>query len=286
MDPSSILRQIRESKPAISVIGEDLLDRWHFGNFTRPTQEDPRVKVFACDPTNTLFQPGGAAAVHHSLSQILPGSVRRSESQRQSFKDRYVDVAENRLVFRGDTDMAHSEHPWIPAEDPIYSPNAVVSDYGKGMFNWQNLGEFAKKYEGNVIFSPHLSNCDLASRESVVPLIEWTWVVNQHEYQALRAQGAADRLPHIIVTRGQKDVLVHDQSGAFRASVVPRLKPGHTVGIGDVFLAAFSAACFSRVDLKKAVKFAVWICGESLASGRLGTCYVLCFDLNEAVSRL
>lgn len=280
MDPKTILSRIRKAKPKITILGESLLDVWHIGNLGVPAQEDNRVRRFVTE--RKIEMAGGAANVRVSLAVLLGAPVHHLTSPVISRKSRWWDEGEQRLVFRHDQDGLAAEQEWgIITIDR----NLLISDYGKGMFTWPQLRQMSGCFP-KAIFSPHLMTCRKFQRDQdLTSFKDWIWVVNCGELSTLAdtEDTARAKMPSrvtLIETMGSENVAVY-RPGYF-AEFIPVQNVTnhlHTVGIGDCFLAAFSAATFSGIELRDAVEFAIQVCGSVLIARRPGTCCIQEEDL-------
>lgn len=285
MNFQKILEQIRSVKPEVVVIGEQIRDLWYYGRYTKQSQETPDLKVFVeSEDTAEYNQPGGAAGTYHNLCRLY-GEYPHEKHSRISFlsptganlvtvKTRFYDTEEKQIVFRYDCDSTYSP---LAVDRVPSNKSIIISDYGKGLLNWSVLAEIAEKTKGRkVIFSPHLVNC--GKFVSAKGFQDWVWVFNREEYTHLSPRGLfRDKFTpiQIIMTDSSKAVLLSNNP---EFPVTPIQTP-HTVAIGDCFLAGFSAAHLSGVEIADSIRFAIELCRRVLVSGRLGSCLVNLEDL-------
>lgn len=290
MTPKEVLDRIREAYPPLTLIGDSIEDVWHYGRIERPNPESPDGEVFRVSRTER--SPGGAAAVWRNLEAIFPLST---PIHRNFITAAHGDdFAEYRLCDESTGKIISpriSRHPTYPLPWPsaaTYRPNVIISDYHRGLLNWTKLNALADTLRNcHVIFSPSIWTCRQTNEPGIQTsgmdariIQDWIWVTNQAEYEVL-----ADYFPDThITTRGCQDIHVEWRNRAKSgAGVIPvnNIEVPHTAAIGDVFLAAFSCAHFSDVDLIDAVRFANRCCEVVLRSGWEGTHYLRAEDLEK-----
>lgn len=274
-----VLQQIRLAHPRIHVLGEFISDQWYLGRQLRPAQEDPKVLVFVAD--NEFGQQGGAAGVYHNLQTILWATDEKQVTYVSavcragySTRHRYWNSDTNTLVFRHDVDMQQNIlDVEFYRDDP---KNIVISDYGKGMFDWKTLRSLADRYpDYRFVFSPHVTTCRKAKGEDLgfLERENWTMVVNAvDERAALDCAGQHLGRQRIVITHGAGGVSAAEWNDLVGFEVpVEKIDVLHAIAIGDVFLAGFSAAWFSGIELVTSIIFAVECCKSALTTWEEGS---------------
>jgi hypothetical protein len=272
MDPAQVLKTIRDQKLLIHLLGESLVDIWHYGYLGRPCQERPDIQRFHTWSTETM--EGGAANVRVSLAAVTRMAVSHITTPPGILKTRFWDKKADQLIFRHDMDRQSA--PCFAPED-LREP-LVIADYGKAFLNWDMFAAISGKCK-NVVFSPHLVNCEKRQRHIPIPegMRDWLWIVNSEELAALGEVS----LPHLVVTQADKPVVVWTSPQEYKLVITENVIVPHAVGIGDVFLAALAPAYFAGVELLEAVEFAGWVATRVLKAGRKGTCHIEEDDLAQ-----
>jgi len=283
MNPKTILTQIRQTQPKISVIGESIVDYWYFGRAQEPSQEDPDVGKFIVEIEGTM--PGGAANVRSNLAVLTGAQIHHLTSEFVTAKYRWWDSQRQKMAFRWDDDTEDRNPFWLERLNQSHE-NVVISDYGKGMFTWERLEKAAELFgHRRVIFSPHLRNCRVAPAAIADGLRDWIWVMNWPEFNAaadsIKAADGSAKLPNnLIVTNGSLPVSMNDEMVPVEWSQLKA--PAHSVGIGDVFLAPFAAAHFAQAPMREAVEYAIQVCRNVLQARRSGTCRICEEDILQS----
>lgn len=259
-----VLQKIRKTSQRVLVIGETILDEWYVGKLARVCQEDKDIRIFDRSGEEIELIPGGAMNVVENLRVLIGDSrvVERSNiSYETSTKTRYVDKKTGKLIFRSDNDRKATPFE-VPSEMPF--DRIVISDYGKGFLPWDTLWSLAEKFpKKRVIFSPHISKCRTCNAHIMEKLKKWVWVLNHEEDVAL-PMSVLNLDLMAVVTHGKEPIRF--SGGTYMLH--NRVSLPHSCAIGDVFLAAFSAAQFCTLDTHISIPFAAECCQRVLASGR------------------
>lgn len=287
-----MVKRISDAKLRVAVLGEEMRDRWVFGQLTRINPEAPTSFIF--QEKNHIDMPGGAASLVRSL-RSFGCEVRHVKPEGiTAIKTRYATV-DGQIIFRADQNedvppladgcqFLFERHPRIASILYI-----IISDYGRGFLQGDVVQELMDNYsidkkntKVRVIYSPHVRTCrsmDCLGGE-MRPAPNWIWIVNDAEEIALREAGVWPTV--CIVTRGAQPVELWEGRDLVRSFLLPALvgpRAHHTCAIGDVFLAGFAAAYFATDAILSAVDFANLCCARVLSSARPATHYIETTDL-------
>lgn len=279
----NMLGEIQASKKSILVLGERLVDKWHFGHFLRQNSESPSTQVFVVE--KTIETPGGAASFVKSLSAFNLSISSIFSDIPAAVKERWALSRSGQIVFRVDHDLVLSADSGQLSIDKICKvcreyDLIVLCDYGKGFFCYElfsRLQATSALSQKQVIFSPHVNTMkELGNMSSIIREDRWLWVLNELEnsFRQLTPR-------FLVVTRSQQSIIVNELG---EKSIIELPKnapcPVHTCAVGDVFLAGFCAAMINGpVSLADCAWFAMQCCQRVLSSNRLGTHYLTSEDL-------
>jgi bifunctional ADP-heptose synthase (sugar kinase/adenylyltransferase) len=276
---NNMLSEIQASSKSILVLGEQLIDRWHFGHFLRQNPESPGTQVFVVE--KTVEMPGGAASFKKSLTafNLQVDSIFSNSSA--ATKERWALSRSGQLVFRVDRDLELGYDQGELSIDVICKECKdhdliVLCDYGKGFFCYELFSMLQSTDalgEKKVVFSPHARTMrELSSMASIIRYDRWVWVLNELEASLRQLD---PRL--LVITRGHQPILV-EELGEKSVIELPSNAPCpvHTCAVGDMFLAGFCAALVNGpTSLADCAWFAMQCCQRALLNNRLGTHYLM-----------
>lgn len=225
--------------PKILVVGDLMVDRYHFGTVTRISPEAPIPVVKIVDEKSFM---GGAGNVIENLL-ALGAEVKCPVSPTQQIP------VKNRLMV-GDTQVARwDENDELPPVDLEaidqavlhWRPDAVViSDYGKGAITYE-VNEVLADLKVPTFIDTKRNPRDFNVIEDV------TFFPNQKEYDEYRTE--YNHLWSVVLKRGSLGIQVLNQGKvvqdypAWAGRVVSVCGAGDTVLVGFVY-----ASCFHGMD--------------------------------------
>lgn len=245
------------SKVRALVVGDSLIDIYHFGRVDRMCPEAP-VPIFVEDYGRTEHRRGGADNVAHQL-EVLGCQVKTVFPKRMSVKHRYF--AGHHLVFRRDSDS--KETPNQAAFDSVkaelMSTNVVVlSDYAKGFLS----SELCQAVMGKgvpVVVDPKSPDWTKYEGASVI-------CPNSHEYAAWNNDRG--QFPCKIVKRGEHGLQLHEDANIMEIPAKAQ-QVYDVTGAGDVVTAVAAACIGAGTTHKYAAECANYAAG--VVVGKLGT---------------
>lgn len=255
---TAILREIvRQFKGVrIAVLGDPMLDYYHFGHVDRLSPEAP-VPVFIED--NMDLRDGGAANVAQNLAALGCTPEHHFPSAPYTMKHRYL--VGSQQLFRIDRDQDHRRQN-VHVQVPLLGCGAlVISDYGKGWCTPARcqfyIGE-ARKYDIPVVVDPKGDDWSKYEGATVVCPNEKELIEHYDSWAG-----------HLVHKRGPKGLTV--------------LYPDHTeqhfdararhvfdvTGAGDTVVAVLAAALAVRAEIGIAAELANMAAG--VVVGQVGT---------------
>jgi D-beta-D-heptose 7-phosphate kinase/D-beta-D-heptose 1-phosphate adenosyltransferase len=215
-------------EPRILVIGDGIVDEDCYGHFRdHPAQEDETCPVFS---TNKIMSRGGGATAVLRMAQALGAKIEEVIGK-TAHKCRYF--VGTRQVFRVDTAfkpesfLAYVQTALTKSYDCI-----LISDYGKGVCTPDVLkAAIAGARKIPCIVDPH-NNRDW-TRYAGCTAIKCNW----HEWAAIREDRGRHVTPKIIVTQGNRGMVMFDNVSIGPVESRTR-KVVDVTGAGDMVLAA------------------------------------------------
>jgi D-beta-D-heptose 7-phosphate kinase/D-beta-D-heptose 1-phosphate adenosyltransferase len=251
----------------IAVIGDAMVDVYHWGRVTKMSQEAP-VPVFVEDRIER--RPGGAANVGENLKALGANVTVHSSPYATTEKHRYL--AGHYQLFRVDND-----HLWTPTEEHVEalvqgleemdSLDAIIlSDYAKGTCRARVCA--AAITEARLRRIP----CVVDPKGSSWTKYDGATVIcpNEVEYAALRTS-APD--VDILEKRGPEGIQLH-YSGSRLGPLIPaRVRHVYdTTGAGDTVVAVVAAALAAGGSLEQAAELGCIAAGYVVAEVGTATC--------------
>lgn len=242
------------------VIGDAIIDQYHFGRIDRISPEAP-VPVFVEDRSET--RRGGADNVAHQL-EVLGCSVSKAYALRRSVKHRYM--VNHYQVFRVDLDS--SERCEVNEFKTGERPHVIVlSDYAKGFLTdslCRQVIELAREDHIPVVVDPKGS--DWSKYRGCTVLCP-----NESEYDKWNKEDEPDVLLLKCGSKGMKLIDYargHNIDDCIHISATARHVYDVT-GAGDVVVALVAAALGVGCDLQRAAHIATHAAGYAV--GEVGT---------------
>lgn len=277
-DELKALVQRFESAP-IAVLGDPMLDFYHFGEVKRVSQEAP-VPVFT--ETRWEVRKGGAANVEANLAKLLclPRPMWEDINvDRWSKKHRYI--VGTHQCFRIDEDRSHDDLVLTGKQVAIAldgAQAAVISDYGRGTCSTPNCrlvireagrrripvvvdpkGTDWRKYDGATVICP-----------------------NHLEYEEQRRAAVDDS--EIVVKRAAAGIDLIRAYSNERQNFPARARRVYDVtGAGDTVTAVLAAVLAAHGTLEDACELANLAAG--LAVAEVGTTAIEAGELLEEIDR-
>lgn len=245
------------------VVGDALIDHYHFGRIDRISPEAP-VPIFVEDYSKAEIRRGGADNVAHQL-EALGCQVCTAFALRRSIKHRYM--VGHYQVFRVDKD--HYETPHESFEVSLHDVDVVVlSDYAKGFLTpalCQDVIETAKAKNIPVVVDPKGTDWSKYSDATVL-------CPNQREFEAWNKLMPPAQ---IVLKRGEHGLSVIEYcegENGYRACCDVPAQARHVydvTGAGDVVVAVVAAALGVGCGLRDAARLATFAAGYAV--GEVGT---------------
>lgn len=246
------------------VIGDAMIDQYHFGRIDRISPEAP-VPIFLEDYGKNETRRGGADNVAHQL-EALGCKVDTVFAGRRSVKHRYM--VGHYQVFRRDSDSSERpsarDHTWFAEQD--YDV-IVLSDYAKGFLTPELCSaamEFARKDKTPVVVDP--KGTDWAKYHGCDVICP-----NERELQAWNGIDGCNRMVVKLGDRGMRVEEYDVPNDTFKTYEIPA-HARHVfdvTGAGDCVVAVVSAALGVGCDLRTAATLATYAAGYTV--GEVGT---------------
>lgn len=250
------------SSASVLVIGDAMVDEYHFGRVDRISPEAP-VPIFIEEKTEV--RRGGADNVAHQLEALGCG-VRKVFARRLSIKHRYF--AGHHQVFRRDDDQIATPEDVDDAARRIAFniPDCdvvVLSDYAKGLLT-PRLCQDVIGYGKPVVVDPKGRNWFKYDGAHVI-------CPNEHELETvnLTSPGAM-----VLAKLGAKGLAIRSRDGIEHMRIPALAKQVYDVtGAGDVVTAIAAACCGIRDpnSVSWAEKATIANHAAGVVVGKLGT---------------
>lgn len=245
----------------VLVIGDAILDQYHFGRVDRLSPEAP-VPIFIEEITEV--RRGGADNVAHQL-EALGCRVHTAFADRISVKHRYF--AGHHQIFRRDDDHFASEYDIQGACERIafcINDNDVVvlSDYNKGLLT-HNLCQDVIRIGRPVVVDPKGRDWSKYHGASVI-------CPNSLELAMVDNTGAIFDTTRIVEKQGPLGLKIHSSRGTHTDCIAATAKQVFDVtGAGDVVTALIAVGLGAGASLHDAAVIANHAAG--VVVGKLGT---------------
>ena len=248
------------------VIGDALVDMYHFGRCERLSPEAP-VPVFVEDSADPRggARRGGADNVAHQL-EVLGCEVKTYFPERRSVKHRYQ--VDHHCIFRRDSDQ-HAPTNWWSVVDlhPLiyeFANVVVLSDYAKGALTaglCKYVIDTCRAAAIPVIVDPKGNNWSRYAGASVI-------CPNHDEW--LKIGRLVPSEMDILEKRGAEGIAIHPRGGGTGSLIPARARHVYDVtGAGDVAVACIAAVVGAGGSLEEAAEIACIAAGYSV--GEIGT---------------
>ena len=244
----------------ITLIGDDCLDEYQYGDVTRLSAEAP-VPVF--DYKYSIISPGMAANVNKNLVEL--GCQVTFYKRFASHKTRLLDQKTKHHICRIDCDEI--SHPLLSSDIKFDDSDAIViSDYNKGTVSYELIEELRSKFDGPIFVDTKKPDLSRMSGCFIK--------INEHEWNI-----STSKCKNLIVTRGSDNVLFfgEEKEEEFPVLSVPVFD---VCGAGDTFLAALAYSYVLNHDIDDAIKFAIK--ASSITVQHIGTYAPTLKEINDA----
>jgi D-beta-D-heptose 7-phosphate kinase/D-beta-D-heptose 1-phosphate adenosyltransferase len=256
---TAILREIvrQFSGMRIAVLGDPMLDYYHFGHVDRLSPEAP-VPVFVEDKMD--LRDGGAGNVVANLAALGCTPFPVFPPAPYTMKHRYL--VGSQQLFRVDRDQDHSRHEHAIDWKGVTDWDAIViSDYGKGWCTrarCQEVIQTAATLDIPVVVDPKGLHWDKYAGATIV-------CPNQREL----IQGYDEHAGHILHKQGAKGMtlIYPDRTEKYFAARARQVFD--VTGAGDTVVAVLAAALAVRAELAIAAELANIAAG--VVVGQVGT---------------
>jgi D-beta-D-heptose 7-phosphate kinase/D-beta-D-heptose 1-phosphate adenosyltransferase len=261
---SVALAEIVERFATVSalVIGDAIIDEYHFGRIDRISPEAP-VPVFVEDRTKTETRRGGADNVAHQL-EVLGCTVSKAYALRRSIKHRYM--VGHYQVFRIDRDSP--ERCEVNEFKTGARPDVIVlSDYAKGFLTdnlCRQVIDLAQEDHIPVVVDPKGS--DWSKYRGCTVLCP-----NESEYEKWNKEDQPAALLLKCGSKGMK-LIDHARGHSIEDCIDIPATARHVydvTGAGDVVVALVAGALGVGCDLHRAARIATHAAGYVV--GEVGT---------------
>lgn len=242
---------------AVAVLGDPMLDYYHFGHVDRLSPEAP-VPVFIEDKLD--LRDGGAANVSQNLAALGCTPILLFPPAPYTTKHRYMVGSQQLLRIDRDKDHSHQIHP-INYADVDKWRAIVISDYAKGWCSMERCQELIKTAAGldiPVIVDPKGDDwCKYVGATVVCP--------NEKEMITHYDSWAG----HLVHKRGARGltVIYPDHSESHFPARARRVFD--VTGAGDTVVAVLAAALAVRATIDIAAELAN--IAASVVVGEVGT---------------
>lgn len=248
---------VREYLPQakVLVIGDPMIDVYHFGRVTKLSQEAP-VPVFVEDYAQR--REGGAMNVIKNLRAL--GVQSEGVFPRSSWTEKHRFLVGHQQIFRVDNDASHETlHLETEVRELMaWCDVAILSDYGKG-----SLGEeFCQAFIGDlqatkpVIVDPRGGNWEKYIGATVICPNEHEWA----EHTSDRTRPKRPVFPYQLLKLGDKGMQLGAHPVTSSKDIIWR---SHTrarqvfdvTGAGDTVIAVFAAVAAAGMHSKGGINF-------------------------------
>jgi D-beta-D-heptose 7-phosphate kinase/D-beta-D-heptose 1-phosphate adenosyltransferase len=259
---AGLVRQFADLK--IAVLGDPMLDYYHFGHVDRLSPEAP-VPVFIEDKID--LRDGGAGNVAANLAGLGCQVLSIFPPAPYSMKHRYL--VGSQQLFRIDNDRDHSKHTqeidwyWLGALD---AQAFVISDYGKGWCTdarCQSFIKIAREHEIPVIVDPKGTDWLKYVGATVI-------CPNEKEWEAVDCWHPKGTV--VVAKHGPKGLAVVRHDGEAQTAHLLPACARHVfdvTGAGDTVTAVLAAALAIRCEVDIAAELANIAAG--IVVGEVGT---------------
>jgi bifunctional ADP-heptose synthase (sugar kinase/adenylyltransferase) len=251
----------------IAVLGDPMLDYYHFGHVDRMSPEAPGRPIFVED--NLELRDGGAGNVVKNLIALGCAAQPLFPPAPHTIKHRFI-VGGHQL-FRVDRDRDHSTQTWTPYSDPFGVSESeqmqalVISDYAKGWCTparCQHVIEEAKARAIPVIVDPKGTDWYKYSGATVI-------CPNQNEMAQQLTVNC--QIGHLLWKRGAEGIRLYENWDISAARDFPAC--AHAVfdvtGAGDTVVAVMAACLAVNAEMAIAAELANIAAG--VVVGQVGT---------------
>lgn len=248
----------------VLVIGDVCEDRFIYADCQRLSPEVPVQVLLPKSHSSNLGMAGNVAANIRLLAPRF--EVVTLFPDKPSVKTRYVDKKTNHHFMRVDEDFTSeplSGADWLRAIK-MCPDVVVISDYGKGFLNTQNMEMISKFCVENEVMCTADTKGLLGDWSKNIDLVK----INQIEFDNQLKAGIKpwEQCENLIVTRGSDGLDLYSKTGSIihhedsHGSEVIDL-----AGAGDTTLAALTVGWAETGDIKKAMAFAAKAAGVAVS---------------------
>jgi rfaE bifunctional protein kinase chain/domain len=239
----------------VLVIGDPMVDVYHFGRVTKLSQEAP-VPVFVEDYAQR--REGGAMNVIKNLRAL--GVQAEGVFPRASWTEKHRFLVGHQQIFRVDNDSAHETlHLETETRELMaWCDVAILSDYGKGCLGEEFCQAFIGEMQATkpVIVDPRGGNWEKYIGATVLCPNEHEWA----EHISDRTRPTRPIFPYLLLKLGAAGMQLGEGRVLKSSDVIWK---SHTrarqvfdvTGAGDTVIAVFSAAAAAGVYSKGGTNF-------------------------------
>ena len=224
---------LQRKKFKILLIGDSCNDIYHYGTIDRLSPEAP---VPVLRSTHTKKLKGMASNVYNNLKALYADVT--FVHGKESTKTRYIDTKSGYQLLRVDDDVKNDPLDVSKLDNKFYDA-IVISDYNKGLLNYDNMQEIIKKFNLTPIFIDTKKK-DLAKFEGCFVKI------NEVEYNQATSFSSG-----IILTLGANGSYYNGKS----YETIP-VEVYDVTGAGDVFLASLTMFYLLKYSIEDAIPYA------------------------------
>lgn len=242
-------------KAKVLVIGDPMIDIYHFGEVTKLSQEAP-VPVFT--QLHVGRREGGALNVARNLRELGVQTQTFTPSQPWTEKHRFL--VGHQQIFREDKDIEHQPLKLVPDLRELMSwcDISILSDYGKGSLQFEFCQDFIGEMQATkpVIVDPRGGDWDKYVGATVICPNEHEWA----EHMGDRTRQTRPVFPYTLLKLGASGMQLGHMSIRTSADILWR---SHTrarqvfdvTGAGDTVIAVFAAAAAAGMYSKGGTNF-------------------------------
>ncbi len=225
----------------VLLLGETCKDEYHFGECNRLSPEAP-VPIF--EYKYELLKLGMAKNVKDNLESFGCSVNIFTNNENYLIKRRLIDIKSNTQLLREDFGNVV---PKIKIPEIDYYDLILISDYNKGLMDYDSIKEICKKFKGLIFVDTKkkdlscFSNCIIKC--------------NATEYEQIIKMPIDSQ---IIITKGKEGA---EWNG--NTYPAPKVEIHDVTGAGDVFLASLSVCYFITRDIETSIKKSIKLATES-----------------------
>ena len=231
----------------ILLVGDSCYDYYHYGEVKRISPEAP-IPIF--DLKYSEKKNGMASNVSENLKAL--GAEVHIHTSFKETKNRYIDLKTKQQLLRVDDKIDDNGFKGIVYGVIKYETYdaVVISDYGKGFFNYDDYVKIRAEYDGPIF----IDTKDRQLSRYKDALVK----VNDSEYTKSDLWGINSNQNIIVTYGGDQVVWRREHPEAARLYYPPKVDAYDVCGAGDTFFAALVFEYLrSGKDMEAAIRFAM-----------------------------